>query len=115
MPSKLKQARNRVEALRLALLSSTPEQVDAALPGLNEAALFLASVEQDLLAGDGAPDDVRQELKLLKNDLRISARLIAQGLEFCRGWAETLGGGPAYTRGGHTAPAPAEGTLSLQG
>ena len=63
----------------------------------------------------GAADEVRRELKLLKNDLRISARLIEQGMTFCRAWAKLLGTGPAYTQSGRQEPSPSQGIVSLRG
>ena len=114
-PSKIKQARDKVEALRLALVSPEPEEIAVALPGLEEAALCLAAVEQEIREGHGANQEVRSELKLLRNDLRISARLIEHGMTFCQGWAKMLGASPAYTQAGHTAPQPSEGTLSIRG
>ena len=114
-PSKIKQARDKVEALRLALVSPEAEGIAVALPGLEEAALCLAAVEQEIREGRGTPHEVRRELKLLKNDLRISARLIEHGVAFCQGWAKMLGTSPAYNQTGHTAPSQLEGTLSLRG
>jgi hypothetical protein len=112
---KVKAARERVEALRLALLSPTPEEIAAALPGLDEAARCLETIEQEVRAGACAPYEVRRELKLLKNDLRISARLIEHGIAFCQGCAKMLGGGPAYTQAGGSAPLPSQGSVSLRG
>jgi hypothetical protein len=111
----VKQAREKVEALRLALVSPSPEEMAAALPGLEEAALCLATVERELREGAPASFEVHRELKLLKNDLRISARLIEQGIAFCRGWAKLLGAGQLYTYAGQAAPSPTEGTFSVQG
>src|SRR5271166_1997337 len=90
MLSRTKQARARIERLRLALLSPQPEEIAAAIPGLEQAALCLHAVEQELLDGAIAPPAVRRELHMLKNDLRISARLVEQGMAFCRGWAQML-------------------------
>ena len=115
MHSRIKQARARIEALRIALVSPSADQIGAALPGLEEAALCLGTVEQELRDGARAPYEVRRELKMLKNDLRISARLIEHGIAFCQGWAKMLGAGPAYTQTGQTARVPCEGTLSLRG
>jgi hypothetical protein len=115
MRSKIKQARDRIEALRLALLSPTPQEMGAALPGLEEAARCLETVERELREGACAPYEVRRELKLLKNDLRISGRLIDQGAVFCQGWAKMLGVGPAYTQAGEPVPSQSKGTLSLCG
>jgi hypothetical protein len=115
MHLRIKEARSRVEALRLALVSPTLEDISEALPGLDEAAGCLAKVEQEVRRGVCAPYEVRRELKLLKNDLRITARLIQNGIAFCQGWAKLLGTGPAYTQEGHTAPCQSEGTVSLRG
>jgi len=115
MRLKLKQARDRIESLRLALVSPEPEAIGAALPGLEQAALWLAAVEQEIREGSPAPDGVRRELALLKNDLRISGRLIERGMEFWRVWAKMLGAGPGYTQAGQTAPARAEGTVWFRG
>lgn len=115
MRLKLKQARDRIESLRQALVSPEPEAIGAALPGLEEAVACLAAVEQEIRDGSHPPSEVQRELKLLKNDLRISARLIDHGVNFCRGWARMLGTGPAYTQTGLAAPAQLEGTVSLRG
>ena len=115
MLSKIKQARDRVEALRTALVNPAPEEIAVALPGLEDAARYLLTVEQEVAAGAFAPYEVRRELRMLKNDLRISARLIEHGIAFCQGWAKMLGAGPAYTQTGHTEPAHSEGTLLLRG
>lgn len=114
-PTKVKQARERIEALRLALLSPTPVEIGVILPGLEDAMRCLAAIEQEVREGACAPYEVRRELKMLKNDLRITGRLIEHGLAFCQGWAKILGAGPAYTQAGRPAPAPSEGTLSLRG
>jgi hypothetical protein len=115
MHSSIKLARDRVEFLRLALLSPSPEEIGAALPGLEDAALCLGTVERELCAGACAPYEVRRELKMLKNDLKIVARLIQHGTAFWQGWARTIGAGPAYTPAGVRASAHSEGSLSLRG
>lgn len=115
MHSNVKQARAKIEALRLALTSPSPEEMAAALPGLEEAACCLATVEQELREGAPAPFEIRRELHFLKNDLRIIARLIEHGMAFCRGWAKLLGAGQSYTHAGEAAPGAVEGTLSLRG
>jgi len=112
---RIKQARDRMEALRLALLGSSPEEILEALPGLEEAARCLEAVEQEVRQGCCAPYEVRRELKLFRNDLRSNARLIEHGVQFCRSWANLLGAGPAYTPAGHSAPPEQLATLSLRG
>ncbi|HEV1285039.1 MAG TPA: hypothetical protein VNU44_07005 [Bryobacteraceae bacterium] len=112
---RIKQARNKVDGLRMALLGSSPEEILEALPGLEEAVHYMETVEQEIRLGACAPYEVRRQLKLFKNDLRINARLIAHGVEFCQGWAKMLGAGPAYTPEGHAAPPEQLATLSLRG
>jgi len=112
---RIKRARERIEALRLALLGSSPEEIAAALPGLEEAAGCLEAVEREIRQGACAPYEVRREVQSFKNDLRINARLIEHGVEFCRVWAGMLGGGPAYTPEGYSEPAERLATLSLRG
>jgi hypothetical protein len=115
MRSKIKEARSRVEALRVALLSSTSDEMGAALPGLDEAARCLALVEEELRGGARVSQEIRREVKLLKNDLRISGRLIEQGMAFCQSWAKMLGSGPGYTQAGLGAPLQPATTLTLRG
>jgi hypothetical protein len=112
---RIKQARERVEALRLALLGSSPEEIVAAMPGLEEAVRCLETVEHEIRQGSCAPYEVRREVQSFKNELRINARLIEQGIEFCRRWAGVLGAGPAYTPEGYSAPSERLATLSLRG
>jgi hypothetical protein len=115
MLSKLKQARGWIESLRLALVDPRPEEIDAALSGVEEAARTLESVEREIRAGACAPYEVRRELKLLKNDLRIVGRLIEHGIAFCHAWVKILGIGPGYTPTGVGAPVEIENRISLRG
>ncbi len=112
---RIKQARGRLEALRLALLGSSPEEIVEALPGLEEAVQYLGTVEQEIREGACAPYEVRRELQLFKNDLRSNARLMEQGIQFCRTWANVVGAGPAYTQAGGSALPEPLATLSLRG
>ncbi len=59
MRSRIKQARERIEALRIALTGSSPQEIGAALPGLEEAARNLETVEQEIRDGACAPYEVR--------------------------------------------------------
>jgi hypothetical protein len=115
MRLRIKEARDRIELLRLALVSPSAADLGAALPGLEQAATSLGEIEKELRAGGPAPYEVRRELQMLKNDLRIIARLVEHGMAFCRGWAKMLGAGPGYTQAGRTAPIRSEGRLSLRG
>jgi hypothetical protein len=119
MLADIKQARARMEVLRLALVSPAPEELGAALPGLEEAARCLEAVEARIGGDTHAPYEVRRELRLLKNDLRIVTPLIEHGVAFCRGWAKMLGAGPGYTPAGVSAPLERMshfgGTVSVRG
>jgi hypothetical protein len=115
MRLRIKEARERIEALRIALTGSSPAEIGAALPGLEEAVRCLETVEQDLREGACAPYEVRRELKLLKSDLHLNARLIDQGVAFCQGWAKLLGAGAAYTQDGQSAPSEPLASLSVRG
>jgi hypothetical protein len=123
MRSKIKRARDRIEALRVALLSPAVEQIAAALPGLEEAALCLQTVEQEVREGAAVanlvPYEIRRELTLLKNDLRIIAPLIGHGVAFSNAWAKMLGAGPTYTPSGEPSAPEQLGrsgsTLSVRG
>jgi hypothetical protein len=123
MLAEIKQARTRIEVLRLALLSPAPDELGAALPGLEEAAQCLAAVESHMTRDTDqhthAPYEVRRELRLLKNDLRIVTPLIEHGVAFCRGWAKMLGAEPGYTPAGVSEPLEElshfGGTVSVRG
>ena len=119
MLAEIKQARARIEVLRMALLSPAPDDLGAALPGLEEAARCLAAVESRIDHETHAPYEVRRELRLLKNDLRIVTPLIEHGVAFCRGWAKMLGAGPGYTPAGVSEPLEEishfGGTVSVRG
>jgi hypothetical protein len=112
----LQRARAQIETLRRALTGPQLAEIDAALPGLEEATRCLETVEREIREGCSVRDDVHRELKLLKKDLRISARLIGQGLAFCQGWANIIAGGSSYTQAGETAPLDRwAGSVSLRG
>jgi hypothetical protein len=111
--SNIQRVRQRLEALRLALLGPRPEDIDAALPDLEEAVHLLQTSEL------GQSHEVRRELTLLKNDLQIVARLVEHGAAFCQSWAKMLAGCPLYTQAGQSAAveqlAGSPGTISLRG
>ena len=108
MPSRTHNARRQVEALRLALLTPSPEEVWLCLPGLEEAVRCLTATEQE------SPNTA--ELRALKSDLRIVTRLIEHGAALHQGWARLLGAVTAgYTATGDAAPVAAFGSLSIVG
>jgi hypothetical protein len=117
--SEIQQARASIDALRLTLLSPDPAELGGAIPGLEAALRDLEALSREIRQGASAPIGLHRELMLLKNDLRISGRLIEHGAAFWRGWAKLVGAGPSYTQSGHSAPPEAwagcGGTLSLRG
>jgi hypothetical protein len=99
MPSGIDNARTQVEALRRALLSPSPEEIERCLPALEEVMRSLSFVEKEL------PDDACGQLEMLSKELRIVNRLIERGAAFYRGWAEMLGAAAAgYMPTGEAAP-----------
>ena len=116
MPSAINNARKHVEALRLALLTPSPEQIVRCLPGLEEAARCLAATERELPRAGPERLELPAELRALKNDLRAVNRLIERGAAYHQGWAKLLGLAAAgYTPTGDAAPIAASGSLSIRG
>lgn len=103
----VKTARERVAALRDALLHPTPEAIEACVPGLVEAA---ASIGAGIGAGDPA------ELRALQKELRAVQHLIEHGEKINQGLARILGARIAgYTPSGEAAPIQAAGTVCVEG
>ncbi len=115
MRSNLKIARNRIEQLRGALLSPSPEEIERCLPGLVEAVACLGLVQQNL-SGEGADPELSRELKTLRIELTAVSRLIEHGAAFYHGWAKLLGSATSgYTPTGDAAPISAAGTMWIRG
>jgi hypothetical protein len=92
-----------VAALRDALLSPTPESIEACLPGLVQAAASISA-------------DDPKSLYALKDELRIVRNLIEHGEKLNRGLARLLGAKMAgYTATGDAGPLAATGTISITG
>ncbi len=111
--SVLKQVRETVELLRLALLDPSPDGIFLAIPGLQQAEASLAELQAQLRQPAIEVDEVHIQLRGLKNDLRIAARLLRHGIAFCRGWANLCQPGSfdsqpgsAYTQAGAPAEVP---------
>jgi hypothetical protein len=112
MPSGITSARRHVEALRTALLSPSPEEIERCLPGLEEAVRCLTGSEKE-------PPDAAA-CRALRNELRIVSRLIEHGTAFCQGWAKLLGAATAgYLPTGEAAPiarlVDGPGSVSVRG
>lgn len=115
MRSNLNLARTRIEQLRSALRSPSPEEIERCLPGLVEAAACLGLIQQQLGCEAFEPE-LGRELKALKNDLNLVGRLIEHGAAFYLGWAKLLGSATSgYTPSGEAAPISAAGTMSIRG
>lgn len=115
MRSKVNGARREVARLREALLSPSPAEIESCLPALTEAAGCLASLEHDLQSSIATPE-MEQELQQLKSELKMAAKLIANGAAFYHGWAKLLASAAlGYTPSGDAAPLAAAGTVSLKG
>ena len=102
--------RRHIEALRLTLLTPSPEGIEQWLPKLQDAAAFLASYHP------GQDSGSLSELKALSKELATIKKLVEQGAAFWNEWAKLLGsvtGG--YTSSGRAQPVTAARTVSLQG
>jgi hypothetical protein len=113
-------ARRHVEALRIALLSPSPDEIERCLPSLEEAVRCLAAAERGLRDGSGGGPELGPRLESLKSELRIVDRMIGQGAAFYRSWAKLLGAATAgYMPTGEVAPIPrpmeGTGSVSLRG
>ena len=116
----LQSVRQRIESLRIALLTPSQEELDQSLPSLEEAIGCLVSIEQEL-SGSASISPVegirlRIELQGLQKELQIVNRLIEHGEAFCQKWAKFLGAAEAgYVSTGQPAQLTAGGSLSLHG
>jgi hypothetical protein len=118
MRANIKLVRGHVAALRIALLSHTPEPIERCLPRLVDAAGCLGMIEQELRARRPGRADAQsiQDLNVLKGELRAVHKLIEHGAKFYQGWANLLSAATSdYTRAGEAAPLSAAGTISIRG
>jgi len=123
MRSTIKTVRNHVAALRVALLSPSPEELQTFLPVLTDAAGCLGTIERELRL---LPDprntrsqddpDLARELKALRQDLRTVRKLVEHGAAFWQAWAKLFGAATGgYTPSGEPRPVAAAGSISVQG
>ena len=124
MLTHLQRARNNVDALRVALQSPAPEDVEASLPALEEAVNSLQELVREMQdsrkADPGAVSDEHHEFTLqlhaLNSSLDVAQRLVVHGQTFCDGWAKILGGATGgYQATGNPAPLTAPATVSIKG
>ena len=76
MRSSIHRARKQLEALRLALLSPSPQGIEQQLPALEQATQCLDAARQQESLSPGA---CREQLRALELELRIVTRLIVNG------------------------------------
>lgn len=114
-----------MDALRIALQSPAPEDVQDCLPTLEETVASLQELVRDL-QGQGerqvkAPQVEEQayftlQLHALNSSLEVAQHLVMHGQTFCDGWARVLGSATGgYQPSGDPAPLSAPGTLSIKG
>ena len=116
MLSSLRRAREHVAALRGALVSPSPEEIERFLPALVEAAACLGSVQHEIETSSTGVPELREELHALKSELALVQRLIEHGATFYQGWARLLGSATGgYTPSGESAPLTGARTISAQG
>ena len=127
--------RRHVETLRLALMSSSLDDIEGCLSSLDDASHGLASAARDLPSpgelqergprGSRLPAESDAEIEALRKELDIVTRLLENGVRLNEGWARLLGAWVAgYMSTGEAAPltrvieplrAGAPGRISLQG
>jgi hypothetical protein len=118
MLARIQSTRRHMDALRIALLSPSPEEIVNCLPALEEAVSSLHQLEKELLDNNNpqARLEIRVALQALQNDLQIARRLIEHGAALYRGWANLLAAAAGgYVATGAPAPLAAVGTVSLEG
>src|SRR5579871_5670470 len=91
--------RRHIETLRLALVSSSLEEIEECLPSLDKAVHTLTSAAQD------PPAESRVEIEALRAELHVVTSLLQNGTMLYEGWARLLGAWIAgYVRTGEAAP-----------
>jgi hypothetical protein len=112
MHSDIRKAFDQVAALRDAVFTGGPTEIEECLPGLETAAEILRRLRPESSA--------RTDLEALRKELSRAARLIEHGDRLWRGWAGILGSAAGYTSAGYTSagepiPLAASGQLSVRG
>lgn len=120
MRSNINAVRNHVAALRLALLSCSPGEIERSLPGLVEAAGYLSQVEHELRSqpdrGTERHPGLREDILALRHDLGMVGRLLQNGAAFYQGWARVLGAASGgYTPTGAAEPVQTPSAISMEG
>ena len=104
MRSNLEIVREKIAALREALLNPTPEAIEACLPGLVEAITLLQNAGLDWTPAPRLLDQIRAVQKLIEHGEKMNRDL-----------ARILGSQLGYTVSGDPAPIAAAGSISVQG
>ena len=112
----LQEVRAKISALREALLQPSPDGLIESIPGLSQAAEFMAIIERQVRVQPAVSIDLVRELKSLKMELCSAAQLIQHGFELHRGWARLLGAAASgYTAAGEAAQLNPPRSLALEG
>ena len=117
MRSTTKAVRDRVAALRLALLAPSADELQHFVPVLAEAAGYLNSIQQGLSSSKANPDpELNRELRALKRELRAVRKLIEHGAMFWNVWGKLFAAATGgYTSAGEPRPVAATATVSVEG
>ncbi|MEQ1885662.1 MAG: hypothetical protein ABL967_11425 [Bryobacteraceae bacterium] len=126
MLERMIRARGHVDALRSALVSPSPEDLERCLPTLEEAVVCLREVEAQLQRLGAQEMDVeisqeqleqlRREANDLQESLQIARRVLQQGATFVGGWMNVLGMTAAsYTATGAPPEAAPAAKISVEG
>lgn len=118
--AKLRQARARMAEVRQALSSaSTPEEIGACLPLLEEAIACLraiAPVPAPPNALKLSGPELAGEIAAVRFESGIVRRVLEGGAQFYQGWARILAGAVAgYMPTGEPAALTAPGSVSIEG
>lgn len=124
MLQRLIRARRHVDALRCALQSSSPDDLEHCLPALEEAVACLGVVEeklkgiakQELGVSTQHLEQLRQEATALQQSLEVARRVLQQTSAFVNGWMDVLGMTAAsYTATGAPPEAMPAAKISVEG
>jgi hypothetical protein len=118
MLARFESIRRRLQALRMALLSPSPEEIVNCMPALEQA--IPSGPELELELPDDRDPQARLEIRIalhaLQSDLQIARRLIERSAALHQGWATLLAAAVGgYVASGAPTPLTAAGTVSLEG
>lgn len=116
MQARLDDARRKLDFLRVALASPSPQVIEAALPELEGAVASMREVERALASGEAPDKSLAGDLAALAREVGIVGRLTHQGLALCTGWAEMLAAAAGgYVSSGKPAPLTPASSIAIEG